>query len=158
MKEYQKHLLAIKKRAWKHKKALYHMDKAIFEMKQVYFNTTSRYHNSIIFSIHEMKLQRIEDCIAAKSIIGDVPLAHSAQNISKVNTDMPISKSKDEGKSRENEASSSSSAKAEKIISGKPESKTNVVPSGTKVFSSFQVGKQHPKEIKSIHRMQRDVK
>ncbi|KAH0644426.1 hypothetical protein KY284_032310 [Solanum tuberosum] len=34
----------------------------------------------------------------------------------------------------------------EKIISGRPESKTNQVPSGTKVFSSFQVGKQHPKE------------
>ncbi|KAG5586646.1 hypothetical protein H5410_047080 [Solanum commersonii] len=59
---------------------------------------------------------------------------------------MPDSKSKDKEKSRENEASSSSSAKAEKIISGKPESKTNTVPSGTKVFSSFQVGKQHPKE------------
>ncbi|KAG5571841.1 hypothetical protein H5410_061607, partial [Solanum commersonii] len=32
------------------------------------------------------------------------------------------------------------------IVSRKPENKTNLVPSGTKVFSSFQVGKQHPKE------------
>ncbi|KAG5582127.1 hypothetical protein H5410_052754 [Solanum commersonii] len=61
-------------------------------------------------------------------------------------TDMPISTLKDEEKSRANEASSSSSAKAERIISGKPESRTNVVSSGIKVFSSFQVGKQHPKE------------
>ncbi|KAG5596116.1 hypothetical protein H5410_037348 [Solanum commersonii] len=84
--------------------------------------------------------------INPNKVAGDVPLAHSAQNISKVYTDMPISKSKDEEKSRENEASSSSSTKVEKIISGKPESRTNTVPSGTKVFSSFQVGKQHPKE------------
>ncbi|KAG5630494.1 hypothetical protein H5410_002211 [Solanum commersonii] len=41
---------------------------------------------------------------------------------------------------------STSSAIAENIISGKPESSTNKVPSGAKVFSSFQVGKQHPKE------------
>ncbi|KAG5628071.1 hypothetical protein H5410_013289 [Solanum commersonii] len=38
-----------------------------------------------------------------------------------------------------------SSDKGERIISGKPEG-SNKVPSGTKVFSSFQVGKQHPKE------------
>ncbi|KAG5585113.1 hypothetical protein H5410_045547 [Solanum commersonii] len=85
--------------------------------------------------------------ITLNKVAGDVPLAPSAQNISKVSTNMPISTSKDEEKSRaNNEASSSSSAKAERIISGKPESKTNMVPSGTKVFSSFQVGKQHPKE------------
>ncbi|KAG5628097.1 hypothetical protein H5410_013315 [Solanum commersonii] len=59
---------------------------------------------------------------------------------------MPISTSKDEEKSRANEASSSSLAKAEKIIFGKPESRSNIVPSRTKVFSSFQVGKQHTKE------------
>ncbi|KAG5589673.1 hypothetical protein H5410_040187 [Solanum commersonii] len=69
-------------------------------------------------------------------VVGDVPLELSAQNISKVSTNMPISISKDEKKSRANEASSSSSAKAEKIISGKLESRTNIVPSGTK----------HPKE------------
>ncbi|KAG5598558.1 hypothetical protein H5410_029928 [Solanum commersonii] len=79
-------------------------------------------------------------------VAGDVPLAPSAKNISMVSMDMPISASKDEEKSRANEATSSSSAKAEKIIFGKPESKTNQVPYGTKVFSSFQVGKQHPKE------------
>ncbi|KAH0685377.1 hypothetical protein KY290_016653 [Solanum tuberosum] len=83
---------------------------------------------------------------------GDVPLAPSAKNISMVSTDMPLSTSKDEEKSRAiiidatSKKASSSSAKAERIISGKPESKTNPVPSGTKVFSSFQVGKQHPKE------------
>ncbi|KAH0776070.1 hypothetical protein KY290_007481 [Solanum tuberosum] len=66
---------------------------------------------------------------------------------------MPNPKSKDEGKSRaiieastSKEGTSTSSAKAEKIISGKPESSTNKVPSGAKIFSSFQVGKQHPKE------------
>lgn len=84
--------------------------------------------------------------INPSKVAGDVPLAPSAKNISMVSTDMPISASKDEEKSRANEATSSSSAKAEKIISGKPESKTNQVPSGTKVFSSFQVRKQHPKE------------
>ncbi|KAH0715772.1 hypothetical protein KY284_008677 [Solanum tuberosum] len=66
---------------------------------------------------------------------------------------MPDPKSKDEGKNRaikdastSKEGTSTSSAKAEKIISGKSKSKTNQVPSGAKVFSSFQVGKQHPKE------------
>ncbi|KAG5594196.1 hypothetical protein H5410_035428 [Solanum commersonii] len=90
--------------------------------------------------------------INPNKVAGDVPLALSAQNISKVVTDMPIPASKDEGKSRatieaftSKERTSSSSAKAEKTISGKPESKTKQVPSGTKVFSSFQVGKQHPK-------------
>ncbi|KAH0689783.1 hypothetical protein KY289_017141 [Solanum tuberosum] len=88
-------------------------------------------------------------------VAGDVPLAPSAKNISMVSKDMP-STSKDEEKSLANEATSSSSGKTEKIISGKPEnekitsgkpeSKANHVPSGTKVFSSFQVGKQHPKE------------
>ncbi|KAG5611687.1 hypothetical protein H5410_022968 [Solanum commersonii] len=95
---------------------------------------------------HPIQNSNLKGNINPNKVAGDVPLAPSAQNISKVYTDMPISKSKDEEKSRENEASSSSSAKAEKIISGKPESKTNAVPSGTKVFSSFQVGKQHPKE------------
>ena len=84
--------------------------------------------------------------ITPNKVAGDVPLAPSAKNISMVSTDMPVSTSKDGEKSRANEASSSSSAKAERIISGKPESKTNQVPTGTKVFSSFQVGKQHPKE------------
>ncbi|KAH0636368.1 hypothetical protein KY285_036121 [Solanum tuberosum] len=84
--------------------------------------------------------------INPNKVAGDVPLAPSAKNISMVSTNMPIPTSKDEEKSRANEATSSSSAKAEKIISGKPESKTNQSPSGTKVFSSFQVGKQHPKE------------
>ncbi|KAG5568452.1 hypothetical protein H5410_064535 [Solanum commersonii] len=66
---------------------------------------------------------------------------------------MPTHASKDEGKSRatieastSKEGTSSSSTKAEKPIFGKPESKTNQVLSGTKVFSSFQFGKQHPKE------------
>ncbi|KAG5612026.1 hypothetical protein H5410_023307 [Solanum commersonii] len=68
---------------------------------------------------------------------------------------MPTPKSKDEGKrhamvdaSTSKEGKSTSSAIAEKIISRKPESSssTNKVPSGAKVFSSFQVGKQHPKE------------
>ncbi|KAH0698972.1 hypothetical protein KY284_013187 [Solanum tuberosum] len=83
---------------------------------------------------------------------GDVPLALSVKNISTVSTDMPISESKDEEKSRANEASSSkvekssSSATAEKTISGKPEKFINKVSSGTKVFSTFQVGKQNPKE------------
>ncbi|KAH0753898.1 hypothetical protein KY290_024172 [Solanum tuberosum] len=84
--------------------------------------------------------------ITPNKVAGDVPLAPSAKNISTVSKDMPISESKDKEKSLANEASGSSSTKVEKIISGKPESKTNPVPSGTKVFSSFQVGKQHPKE------------
>ncbi|KAG5569897.1 hypothetical protein H5410_059663 [Solanum commersonii] len=95
---------------------------------------------------HSIQNSNLTGNITPNKVAGDVPLAPSAQNISKVCTDMPISTSKDEEKSRENEASSSSSAKAEKIISGKPESRTNLVPFGTKVFSSFQVGKQHPKE------------
>ncbi|KAG5601695.1 hypothetical protein H5410_033065 [Solanum commersonii] len=91
--------------------------------------------------------------INPNKVAGDVPLALSAQNISKVSTNMPSPASKDEGKSRatikastSKEGISSSSAKAEKSIFGKPESKSNQVLSGTKVFSSFQVGKKHPKE------------
>ncbi|KAG5582125.1 hypothetical protein H5410_052752 [Solanum commersonii] len=95
---------------------------------------------------HSIQNSNLEGNINPNKVAGDVPLAPSVQNISKVCTDMPISTSKDEEKSRTNEASSSSSAKVERIISGKPESRTNVVPSGIKVFSSFQVGKQHPKE------------
>uniref|UniRef100_M1D9D2 Uncharacterized protein n=1 Tax=Solanum tuberosum TaxID=4113 RepID=M1D9D2_SOLTU len=86
-------------------------------------------------------------------VAGYVPLALSDQNISTVSTDMPTPKSTDEEKSRtmvdvstSKEGKSTSSAIAEKIISGKPESSTNKVPSRAKVFSSFQVGKQHPKE------------
>ncbi|KAG5607505.1 hypothetical protein H5410_028997 [Solanum commersonii] len=85
---------------------------------------------------HPIQNSNLKGNINPNKVAGDVPLAPSAQNISKVYTDMPISKSKDKGKSCENEASSSSSAKAEKIISGKPESRTNTVPFGTK----------HPKE------------
>ncbi|KAG5628094.1 hypothetical protein H5410_013312 [Solanum commersonii] len=95
---------------------------------------------------HPIQNSNLRGNINPNKVAGDIPLAHSAQNISKVSTDMPISTSKDEEKSRANEASSSSSAKAEKIISGKPESRSNIVPSRTKVFSSFQVGKQHHKE------------
>ncbi|KAG5592017.1 hypothetical protein H5410_042531 [Solanum commersonii] len=95
---------------------------------------------------HPIQNSNLKGNITPNKVAGDVPLAPSAQNISKVCTDMPISTSKDEEKSRANEASSSSSAKVEKIISGKSESRTNLVPSGTKVFSSFQVCKQHPKE------------
>ncbi|KAH0776096.1 hypothetical protein KY290_007507 [Solanum tuberosum] len=91
--------------------------------------------------------------INPNKVTGDVPLAPSAQNNSKVSTDMLDPKSKDEGKSRAiikastlKEGTSTSSAKDEKIIFGKPESSTNKVPSRAKVFSSFQVGKQHPKE------------
>ncbi|KAG5614002.1 hypothetical protein H5410_013826 [Solanum commersonii] len=36
--------------------------------------------------------------IIPNKVIGDVPLAPSAQNISKISTDMPIPISKDEGK------------------------------------------------------------
>ncbi|KAH0693971.1 hypothetical protein KY285_021068 [Solanum tuberosum] len=95
----------------------------------------------------------LKGSIIPNKVAGDVPLAPSAKNISMVSKDMPNPKSKDEGKSLAIEASSSkeekssSSATAEKIISGKTEkSITNKVPSGTKVFSSFQVGKQNPKE------------
>ncbi|KAG5573337.1 hypothetical protein H5410_063103 [Solanum commersonii] len=95
---------------------------------------------------HPKQNSNLKGNINSNKVVGDVPLALSAQNISKVSADMPISTSKDEEKCRANEASSSSSAKAERIVSGKPESRTNLVPSGTKVFSSFQVGKQHPKK------------
>ncbi|KAG5576012.1 hypothetical protein H5410_056146 [Solanum commersonii] len=86
---------------------------------------------------------------------GDVPLAPSAKNISLVSPDMPKPESKDKGQSRaeskdassSKEEKSTTSSNDENIISGKLDSNTNkVVPSGTKVFSSFQVGKQHPKE------------
>ncbi|KAG5613041.1 hypothetical protein H5410_024322 [Solanum commersonii] len=53
--------------------------------------------------------------------------------------DMP----KPESKDKETKASST---KVEKIISRKPEGSTNKVLSGTKAFSSFQVGRQNPKE------------
>ncbi|KAG5589421.1 hypothetical protein H5410_039935 [Solanum commersonii] len=95
---------------------------------------------------HPMQNSNLRGNFNPNKVAEDIPLAPSAQNISKISTDMPISTSKDEEKSRANEALSSSSAKSEKIISGKPESITNIVPSGTKLFSSFQVGKQHPKE------------
>ncbi|KAG5600888.1 hypothetical protein H5410_032258 [Solanum commersonii] len=94
----------------------------------------------------------LKENIILNKVAGDVPLAPSAKNISTVSKDMPNPKSKDEGKSLEIEASSSKKGKSsysvisEKIMSRKPESKTNQVPSGTKVFSSFQVGKQNPKE------------
>ncbi|KAG5621130.1 hypothetical protein H5410_006348 [Solanum commersonii] len=91
--------------------------------------------------------------INPNKVAGDVPLAPSVQNISKVSTDMPNPKSKDEGKSRaiidcstSKEETRTFSVKAEKIISGKPKCSANIVPSRAKVFSSFQVGKQHPKE------------
>ncbi|KAH0736584.1 hypothetical protein KY285_012291 [Solanum tuberosum] len=85
---------------------------------------------------------------------GDVPLAPSATNISLVSLDMPKPESKDKGKSQTiqkdasslNEEKGTSSTKVDKIISGKPEGSSNKVPSGTKVSSSFQVGKQNPKE------------
>ncbi|KAG5632571.1 hypothetical protein H5410_004288 [Solanum commersonii] len=84
--------------------------------------------------------------INPNKVAGDVPLAPNAKNISSVSMDMPKPKSKDEGKSQANKKEASSSTKAEKIISEKPESSSNKVPSGTKVFSSFQVEKQNPKE------------
>lgn len=58
MKFIQKSLHSIRKRAWKHKRALHHMDKAISEMKKVYLHTSHNY-DAIIFSIHEMKMYRI---------------------------------------------------------------------------------------------------
>uniref|UniRef100_M1DWW8 Uncharacterized protein n=1 Tax=Solanum tuberosum TaxID=4113 RepID=M1DWW8_SOLTU len=94
--------------------------------------------------------------ITPNNVVGDVPLALSAKNISTVSKDMPNPKSKEVGKSlaiekskdatSSKEEQSTSSAKAEKIISRKPESSTNKVLTGTKVFSSFQAGKQNPKE------------
>ncbi|KAG5606980.1 hypothetical protein H5410_028472 [Solanum commersonii] len=96
--------------------------------------------------------------ITPNKMVGDVPLAPSAKNISTVSTDMPKPKSTDEGKSRaeekpkdvissnSKEGKSTSSAKTKKIIYGKPKSSTNRASSGAKVFSSFQVRRQHPKE------------
>ncbi|KAG5572685.1 hypothetical protein H5410_062451 [Solanum commersonii] len=94
--------------------------------------------------------------ITPNKVAGDVSLAPSAKNISTVSTDMPKPKTSDEEKSRAEEKSkdvispkkkkNTSSAKAARIIFGKPENNTNRVPSGAKVFSSFHVGKQHPKE------------
>ncbi|TMW80224.1 hypothetical protein EJD97_022615, partial [Solanum chilense] len=85
----------------------------------------------------------LKESINLNKVAGDVPPAPSAKNISTVCTNMPSSSKKDVRESRANEASSSSSVKAEKI-SGKPENKTNTDSSGAKVFSSLQ-GK-HPKE------------
>ncbi|KAG5595837.1 hypothetical protein H5410_037069 [Solanum commersonii] len=84
--------------------------------------------------------------ITPNNVAGDVPLTLSVKNISSVSMDIPKPESKDEGKSQANQTKASSSTKAEKFISGKPEGSSNKVPSGTKVFSSFQVGKQNPKE------------
>ncbi|KAG5579446.1 hypothetical protein H5410_050073 [Solanum commersonii] len=75
-------------------------------------------------------------------IVGDVPLAPSAKNISLVSTDMPKPKSKDKGKSRaeskdaisSKEEKRTTSSKDEKTISRKPDNNTN------------KVEKQHPKE------------
>ncbi|KAH0645792.1 hypothetical protein KY284_033676 [Solanum tuberosum] len=72
-------------------------------------------------------------------VAGDVPLAPSAKNISMVSTNMPISTSKDEEKNRANEATaSSSSAKAERIISGKPES-WKATPEGRRVSCLYKI-------------------
>ncbi|KAG5596452.1 hypothetical protein H5410_037684 [Solanum commersonii] len=95
-----------------------------------------------------------EGNITPKKVAGDVPLAPSAKNISSISIDMSKPESKDKGKSQANkkDANSSkeekniSSTKVEKIISGKSEGISNKVPSGTKVFSSFQVGKKNTKE------------
>ncbi|KAH0632852.1 hypothetical protein KY284_035638 [Solanum tuberosum] len=134
-----------------------------FEIDQLSTHQADTMREFILLCEH-LDTRPIQNSILRGSIIpnkvaGDVPLAPSAKNISTVNSNMPISESKDKEKSRENEATGSSSAKAEKIraesspparaekiISGKPESKANQSSSGTKVFSSFQVGKQHPKE------------
>ncbi|KAG5621022.1 hypothetical protein H5410_006240 [Solanum commersonii] len=89
--------------------------------------------------------------INPKKVAGDVPLAPSAENISSISMDMSKPESSDKGKSQAIQKDVKSneekvlSSKRERIISGKPEG-SNKVPSGTKVFSSFQVGKQHPKE------------
>ncbi|KAG5579428.1 hypothetical protein H5410_050055 [Solanum commersonii] len=95
-----------------------------------------------------------EGNINPNKVAGDIPLAPSAINISSVSMDMPKPESKDKGKSQANkkdvnsskEKKSTSSTKVRKIIFGKPAGSTNKVPSGTKVFSSFPVGKQNPKE------------
>ncbi|KAL3359700.1 hypothetical protein AABB24_016291, partial [Solanum stoloniferum] len=81
----------------------------------------------------------LKENINPSKVAGDVPLAPSAKNISMVSTDMPISASKDEEKSRTNEATSSSSAKAEKIIFGKPESKLTKFHLEQKFFLHFRL-------------------
>ena len=120
------------------------------ELNQLSITQAENMREFLILCVHldSRPLQNsiLKGNINPNKVAGDVPLAPSAKNISMVSTDILISSSKDEKESRANETTCSSSAKAEKIISGKPESKTNPVLSGTKVFSSFQVGKQYPKE------------
>ncbi|KAF3615539.1 hypothetical protein FXO38_33736 [Capsicum annuum] len=78
-------------------------------------------------------------------VAGDVPLARSVKNISTVKPDMPIAESSDEAKSRaqRNFSEIVESVKTE-ITSEKLEKRTNFSPG--KQFSSFLVGKIHPKE------------
>ncbi|KAG5615807.1 hypothetical protein H5410_015631 [Solanum commersonii] len=76
-----------------------------------------------------------EGNINPKKLEGNVPLAPSAKNISSVSLDMTKPESSDKGKS--------------KAIKKDDKSKienSNKVSLGTKVFSSFQVGRQHPKD------------
>ncbi|KAG5599548.1 hypothetical protein H5410_030918 [Solanum commersonii] len=82
---------------------------------------------------HPIQNSNLRGNINPNKVTGDVPLAHSAQNISKK-------------KGEQMKLQAHPRQKLKKIISGKPESRINIVPSGTKVFSSFQVGKQHPKK------------
>ncbi|KAG5601697.1 hypothetical protein H5410_033067, partial [Solanum commersonii] len=58
----------VRKRAWKHKKALFHMDKAISEMELEYLYTSHSY-DAIIFAIHEMKMYRIQEYFEYKNVL-----------------------------------------------------------------------------------------
>lgn len=68
MKFLQKSLHSIRKRGWKHKRALFHMDRAIFEMEQVYRHTGHQY-DALIFSIHEIKMYRIQEYFEYKNAL-----------------------------------------------------------------------------------------
>ncbi|KAG5568389.1 hypothetical protein H5410_064594 [Solanum commersonii] len=85
-----------------------------------------------------------EGNINPKKVAGDVPLAPSAKNISSISMDMPKPESSDKGKSQAIQKDDTSKNE-EKIISIKKEN-SNKVPPRTKIFSSFQVGRQHPNE------------
>ncbi|KAG5603814.1 hypothetical protein H5410_025306 [Solanum commersonii] len=116
-----------------------------FEINQLSATQAENMREFLILCVHldiyQKYNSKLKGNVNPNKAAGDVPLVSSAQNISKVSTDMPIPISKDEEKSRviieastSKEGTSSSSAKSERIISGKSESKTNQVPSGTKVY------------------------
>ncbi|KAG5606978.1 hypothetical protein H5410_028470 [Solanum commersonii] len=60
LKDLQYHLHLVRRRAWKHRIALHHIDKAIPEMEKEYLHSSVR-STEIIVAIHDMKMLRIQE-------------------------------------------------------------------------------------------------